>query len=93
MTNPYETPRTIQQLSAVRYGVFEKIYRVQKRVFYLGLLIAIVGAIFVGSERFVAVGSVMLTLGTGMFFLAVLVILPMSVWEFIQGVREGCRKS
>lgn len=87
MENPYAPPKVQEKPRPKILDLYDRIAKYQRRVFYGGLLVLVVGLLLP-----VRSGNMVLNIAAlgGLAALAALLFtLPMTIWGFIKGYREG----
>ncbi|MGB0775720.1 MAG: hypothetical protein ACPGUY_07730, partial [Akkermansiaceae bacterium] len=99
-TNPYEPPQTKQKPQPRVVEWFERCGKYQWRMFYSGMTMVLVSVIVpliidqgfgaeVGNKALSILFITLLSLGAGVMLLSLLLIVPLTIWGFIKGFREG----
>ncbi len=95
MTNPYEPPKTIQEVSPEKQDFFVRVQKYQYRMFYSGTILCILTAIFLAIQSHPILSKVLYVFGAvGVLFLFVSLgsILPLAIWGFVKGYREARKR-
>ena len=93
MTNPYEPPKSVQELGQGRRDLLERMQKYQFRVFRMGLILGVISVLLLAVLPVGEISSgIVMVLG----LLAVLcifasfgMILPLVVLGFLKGYRES----
>lgn len=92
MTNPYEPPKTIQKPTPSNTDLFIRLQKYQWRAFYLGIILAIASTIIANTTTSPIMADVFDLIGSiagFILFISVGSILPLAIWGFVSGYREG----
>lgn len=91
MENPYAPPKVQEKPRPKILDLYDRIAKYQRRVFYGGLLVLLGCILLPVSPGTTARGIVqtIAALGGLAALAALLFTLPMTIWGFIKGYREG----
>lgn len=89
--NPYEAPKTVEPLAPSHSELFDRLNRYVRRAFYTGLLMVLITAPISFFENRI-IESFFKTVGILGFLLvaaSIIAVIPLSLWGFVKGYREG----
>ena len=89
--NPYEPPKTLESVTQERAELFDRIGGYLRWGFRIGLLLIILSA-FVHMRSDGPLDTVSIS-GSILVVLSLIGIIPLSIWGFIKGFREGRKNS